>query len=154
MNSWPLEYFGEIFPIISIPHIENGHGEVKACNSDGGAWMRSPWIWHSGHLWTNWQEFVSIINQKHPILIILQANMCPPICRPQTPAWTSLITWSAEARSKHNRSIQSVDRLYKVSPQITNLVANCLNVLQSLAMATDNPTLGSLACKGINKIYT
>ena len=41
MNSWPLEDFDEIFPIMSIPHTENGHGEVSACNSEGGTWMRS-----------------------------------------------------------------------------------------------------------------
>ena len=36
MNSWPLEDFNEIFPMMSIPHTENDHGDVKACNSEGG----------------------------------------------------------------------------------------------------------------------
>ena len=62
MNSWPLEDFSEIFPMISIPYTENGHGQVNACSSKGGMWMRSPCIWHFGHLWTNWQQSVSIVN--------------------------------------------------------------------------------------------
>ena len=133
---WTHGHFSVIFPMISIPHIENGHGDVKTCNSEGSAWIRSPCIWHSGHFWTKWQQSVSIVNQKYPNLIILRVNMCPPICGPQTHAWTSLITRSAETRSKHKRSIPSADRLYKVFPHITNLVANYLNALWSLAVAT------------------
>ena len=126
MNSWPLEDFGEIFPMMSIPHTENGHGEVIAYNSNGGTWMRSLYIWHSGHLWTNWQKFVSMI---------LRANICPPICGPQTPAWTFLITRSVKVRLKHSSNIPSDDRLYNVSPKIMNWVANCLNALLSLVVA-------------------
>ena len=101
MNLWSLEDCGEIFPIMSMPYTENGHGEVSACNFKGGTWIRSLWIWHSEHLWINWQQSVSIVNQKYSVLIMLQANMCHPICCPQTLAWTSLITRSVEAQSKH-----------------------------------------------------
>ena len=68
-------------------------------------------------------------------------TICPPICGPQTPAWTSLITRSIEARSKHNSNIPSSDRLCSVSPQITNQVANGLNALLSMAMATSGYAL-------------
>ena len=54
--------------------------------------------------------------------MILWVNICPPICGPQTPAWTSLITRSIEVRSRHSSNIPSANRLYNVSPQITNRV--------------------------------
>ena len=36
MNSWLLDVVEWIFPIMSIPHIENGQGDVMVYNGMGG----------------------------------------------------------------------------------------------------------------------
>ena len=72
--------------------------------------------------------------------MILRANICPPICGPQTPACTSLITLSVEALSKHNSNIPSAECLYNVLPQITNQAANCLSALLSLVVVASRYT--------------
>ena len=116
MNSWPLEDFGEIFPMMSIPHIENGHGEFNACNSEGSNSL-SPWSTRNSQSSWSYELTYGLPCVVHKL--------------PHEPL---SFTRSVEAWSRHNSNIPSANRLYKVLSQIMNWVTNCLNALLSLAV--------------------
>ena len=135
MNSWPLEDFGEIFPIMFIPILKMVMAKlVNVTLKVVCEW--GPHVSDTLDIFEQTDNSLSPWSTKNSQASwSYRLTICPPICGPQTPAWTSLITRSVEARSKHNSNIPSTDCLCSVSPQITNQVANCLNALLSMAMA-------------------
>lgn len=131
--SCPPFPLGVTFPMMSIPHAEKVHGEVKAWRMEGGKCCRFPWIWHCRHLRTYSLQSCSMVDQKYPNLTIFLASALLFIWVPQTPAWTSSITVLSSTLSRHSRWTPICVRLYSFPPvrmyrTESNRIARCYRV--------------------------
>jgi len=89
INKCLLLTFGLTYLITLIPHIPNGHKDVKLNRGSGGTFILSLYTWYLWYFLTYSMQTLYIVIQKYPDLCIYLAVICPLAWIAQIPSWTS-----------------------------------------------------------------
>jgi len=107
--------FGLTSPITLIPHIANGHWDVKFNRRVGCIFIFSLYTWHLWHFLIYFMQSLSMVLKKYSDICTCLEIICPLTWVAQIPSWASWSVFFAYIPSKHLNNFSSDDLLYNTS---------------------------------------